>query len=184
MGAPGRSLKLAVGVELCHHRSAGSGKAESLGLYTELKRRNVFRVAIVYTAVAWLLLQISDTLGPALHLPEWFVSGVAFLLILGFPVAIVLAWAFELTPDGLKAETKSDAPDTGAGTSSKQLNFIVVAALVMALGYFVIDQVLLNEGPETLAVASRAGFKFYTSVEKFKEYVGRDILAVIDEDAA
>ncbi|MEJ2523759.1 MAG: tetratricopeptide repeat protein [Gammaproteobacteria bacterium] len=116
-------------------------------------------MAIVYTAVAWLLLQISDTLGPALHLPEWFVSGVAFLLILGFPVAIVLAWAFELTPDGLKAETKSDAPDTGAGTSSKQLNFIVVAALVMALGYFVIDQVLLNEDPDIVATqaADQAG---------------------------
>ncbi len=71
-----------------------------MSLYAELKRRNVFKVGVVYLGVAWLLLQVSDTLGPALRLPEWFISAVAFLLILGFPVALVFAWAFELTPDG------------------------------------------------------------------------------------
>jgi len=59
-----------------------------LSLFNELKRRNVFRVGIAYAVVAWLLLQVSDTLVPALHLPEWFHSGVAFVLILGFPVAM------------------------------------------------------------------------------------------------
>jgi hypothetical protein len=71
----------------------------------ELKRRNVFRVALAYVIVAWLLLQVSDTLVPALYLPEWFHSGVAFLLILGFPLALLFAWAYELTPEGLKRET-------------------------------------------------------------------------------
>ena len=70
----------------------------------ELKRRNVFRVGIAYLIVAWLLLQISDTLVPALLLPEWFQSGVAFLLILGFPLALLFAWAFELTPEGIKLQ--------------------------------------------------------------------------------
>ena len=68
-----------------------------MGLYKELKRRNVFRVSVVYLVVAWLLLQIGDTLVPALRLPEWAVSLLAFFLILGFPVAIqpfflVAAW--------------------------------------------------------------------------------------------
>ncbi len=76
-----------------------------MSVFKELKRRNVFKVAIAYIIAAWLLLQISDTLVPALHLPEWFHSGVAFVLILGFPVAIILAWAFELTPEGLKRDT-------------------------------------------------------------------------------
>jgi TolB-like protein/Tfp pilus assembly protein PilF len=75
-----------------------------LSVFEELKRRNVFKVTVAYIIVAWLLLQVSDTLVPALHLPEWFHSGVAFVLILGFPVAIILAWAFELTPDGLKRD--------------------------------------------------------------------------------
>ena len=75
-----------------------------MSVFDELKRRNVFKVAVAYIIAAWLLLQVSDTLVPALHLPEWFNSGVAFVLILGFPVAIILAWAFELTPDGLKRD--------------------------------------------------------------------------------
>ena len=68
-----------------------------MSLIKELKRRNVFRVGVAYVIIAWLLLQVSDTLVPALYLPQWFQSGVAFLLILGFPVALIFAWAFELT---------------------------------------------------------------------------------------
>ena len=60
-----------------------------MNFFSELKRRNVFKVAAAYIIVAWLLLQVSDTLVPALHLPEWFHSGVAFLLIMGFPVAMI-----------------------------------------------------------------------------------------------
>jgi hypothetical protein len=120
-----------------------------LTFYTELKRRNVIKVAIVYFAVAWLLLQVSDTLGPALHLPEWFVSAVAFLLILGFPIALVFAWAFELTPDGLKRETKADPAAPSAGSTGKSQNLIVVAALVVVLSYFVIDKFAVDSGRDT-----------------------------------
>ncbi len=120
-----------------------------MSLYTELRRRNVFKVAIVYTAVAWLLLQVSDTLGPALRLPEWFISAVAFLLILGFPVAVVFAWAFDLTPEGLKRETKADSDASEGARTDSKLNHIVVAALVLALGYFVIDKYVLDAGTDT-----------------------------------
>jgi TolB-like protein/Flp pilus assembly protein TadD len=124
-------------------------KGGELSFYTELRRRNVFKVAIVYSAVAWLLLQVSDTLGPALHLPEWFVSAVVFLLILGFPVAIVFAWAFDLTPEGLRKETNADPAAPTAGKSDKQLNHIVVAVLVLALGYFVFDKVVIDSEQDT-----------------------------------
>ena len=105
-------------------------------------------MAIVYTAIAWLLLQVSDTLGPALYLPEWFVSAVAFLLILGFPVAIVFAWAFDLTPEGLRRETKVDPDASDGGRTESKLNRVVVAALVLVLGYFVIDMYVLESGPD------------------------------------
>jgi TolB-like protein/Flp pilus assembly protein TadD len=124
-------------------------KGGELSFYTELRRRNVFKVAIVYSAVAWLLLQVSDTLGPALHLPEWFVSAVVFLLILGFPVAIVFAWAFDLTPEGLRRETNADPAAPTAGKSDKQLNHVVVAVLVLALGYFVFDKVVIDSEQDT-----------------------------------
>jgi len=129
-------------------------KGRNLSFYSELRRRNVFKVAIVYSAVAWLLLQVSDTLGPALHLPEWFVSAVAFLLILGFPVSIIFAWAFDLTPEGLKRETKADPTAPMAGKTGKTLNHIVVAALVLALGYFVFDKFVLEPSRDTSGSAT------------------------------
>ncbi len=129
-------------------------KGGKLSFYTELRRRNVFKVAIVYIAVAWLLLQVSDTLGPALHLPEWFVSAVAFLLILGLPVAIIFAWAFDLTPEGLKRETNAEPTAPMAGKTGKKLNYIVVAALVLALSYFVFDKVALDSGRDAAGIST------------------------------
>jgi TolB-like protein len=125
-----------------------------LSFYTELKRRNVFKVAVVYSAVAWLLLQVSDTLGPALHLPEWFVSAVAFLLILGFPVSVIFAWAFDLTPEGLKMEAKADPAAPEAGQTGRKLNRIVVAVLVLALSYFVIDKVVFDSSRDTAGTST------------------------------
>jgi TolB-like protein len=125
-----------------------------LSLYTELRRRNVFKVAIVYTAVAWLLLQVSDTLGPALHLPEWFISAVAFLLILGFPVAIVLAWAFDLTPEGLRREAQADPAAPEAEKADRKFNHLIVAALLLALSYFVIDKLVFDSGWDTSDTSS------------------------------
>ncbi len=75
-----------------------------MSFFEELKRRNVFRVAIAYIVIAWLLLQVGDTLAPALHLPDWVNTTLAFFLILGFPLAVFFAWAFELTLEGLKNE--------------------------------------------------------------------------------
>ena len=71
-------------------------------LFAELKRRRVFKVAAVYGAVAFVVLQVADIMVPALALPEAITRAVALLLILGFPIALVLAWAFELTPEGMK----------------------------------------------------------------------------------
>ena len=71
-------------------------------LFAELKRRRVFKVAAVYGGVAFVVLQVADILVPALALPDSVTRTIALLLILGFPVALVMAWAFELTPEGMK----------------------------------------------------------------------------------
>ena len=75
--------------------------------FAELKRRNVYRVAVAYAVVAWLLIQISDTVFPRLHLPDWGVTLVIVLVLLGFPIALLLAWAFELTPQGIQLTAPS-----------------------------------------------------------------------------
>ena len=70
-----------------------------MGLFQELRRRKVTRVAAVYVVTAWLLLQIVDVVGDPLGLPDWFAKVVIVLLAIGLPVALIVAWAFELTPD-------------------------------------------------------------------------------------
>ena len=79
------------------------------GLLAELRRRNVIKIAVAYAVVAWLLVQVVATIEEPLRLPGWFDTAVIVLLAIGFPVALVLAWAFELTPQGLKREGKASA---------------------------------------------------------------------------
>src|SRR4029077_12375147 len=84
----------------------GPGKANeragSIGLFAELKRRNVCKVAFSYAVVAWLLMQVASQIFPFFEIPNWAVRLVVLLLVIGFPVALILAWAFELTPEGIK----------------------------------------------------------------------------------
>ena len=115
-----------------------------MSLFNELKRRNVFKVTAAYIIVAWLLLQISDTLVPALHLPEWFHSGVAFLLILGFPVALIFAWAFELTPEGLKKEKEVDRTQSITHFTGRKLDFTIIGLLLVAAGYLAFDKFVID----------------------------------------
>src|SRR5262249_50697683 len=70
--------------------------------FAELKRRNVYKVAIAYGVVAWLLMQVASQIFPFFEIPNWSVRLVVLLLIIGFPIALILAWAFELTPEGIK----------------------------------------------------------------------------------
>jgi hypothetical protein len=70
--------------------------------FAELKRRNVYKVAVAYAVVGWLVVQIASTLLPTFHAPEWVLQTLVVLVALGFPIALVLAWAFELSPEGIK----------------------------------------------------------------------------------
>ena len=70
--------------------------------YDELKRRKVTRVAVVYLVAAWVVLEVTSVVAPALNLPSWTTTLVLYLLAIGFPVALVLAWMFDITPDGIK----------------------------------------------------------------------------------
>ena len=129
-----------------------------MSLYDELKRRNVFRVIITYLIVAWLLLQVSDTLVPALFLPAWFHSGVAFALILGFPVAVILAWALELTPEGLKRERNVERSESIRQQSGRKLDFIIIALLAGVIVFLGARDLLENkdDSPITAPVVDKS----------------------------
>ena len=79
-----------------------------MNFFTELKRRNVFRVGVVYVIATWLILQVVDIVFPGLGLPGWTITFVIALLAIGVPVAVILAWAFEITPEGIKKEKDVD----------------------------------------------------------------------------
>jgi TolB-like protein/Flp pilus assembly protein TadD len=116
-----------------------------VSLFDELRRRNVFRVAIAYAVVAWLLLQVGDTLVPALLLPEWTNRLLALLLILGFPLALFFAWAFELTPEGIKPEKSVRRDESIAPVTGRKLDRLIIALLAIAVVYFAWDKFVSRE---------------------------------------
>ena len=86
-----------------------------MSFFTELKRRNVFKVGIAYTIVAWLLIQVTSTVAPALHLPDWTLTFIVYLTIIGLPLALFLAWVYELTRRGSKPPRPRDRHNTIPG---------------------------------------------------------------------
>ena len=114
----------------------------------ELKRRNVIKVAIAYAIVAWLLIEIASTVFPILHLPEWTVTLVTVLLMLGFPVALFFAWAYELTPAGLQ---RDDGAPVHRYARGRKLDFIIIFLLLGAVGYLALET-SVGEGLRVLEV--------------------------------
>ena len=105
------------------------------GLFKELMRRNVFRVGVAYAVLSWLLMQVADMLAPLLSLPESFSRILLAILVIGFPLALFFAWAFELTPEGLKTTAEVDADASITHNTGQKLNYVIAAALVTALGF-------------------------------------------------
>src|SRR6476469_1950614 len=113
-------------------------KMSERNFFAELKRRNVYKVAVAYAVVAWLTIQVAATIVPALHLPDTITTTVVVIVLLGFPIALVLAWAFELTAGGLKRTEDADAlvatnPGVAAQSSRKSYAWIYVIGISAAL---------------------------------------------------
>src|SRR6185503_11704279 len=94
--------------------------------FAELKRRNVYKVAVAYAVVAWLLVQVATQVFPFLEIPNWVVRLVIALVVIGFPIALVIAWAFEVTPEGIKRTEIADAMPAAKGQKKHAWIFIVV----------------------------------------------------------
>jgi TolB-like protein len=115
-----------------------------VSLYSEIKRRNVLRVGIAYLAGTWLLIQILETLFPIFGLEETSIRIVVILLAIGFIPAIVLAWVFERTPEGLRKESEIDRDAGVAGGDSKAFDRIVIIVLALGMAYFAFDKFVLD----------------------------------------
>jgi len=111
----------------------------------ELRRRNVIRVAIAYAILTWILIEVTSTTFPILNLPEWTVTLVTVLLLIGFPVALILAWAFELTPEGIKLEKDVVRTDSITHVTGRKLDFIIIGVLVIGIAFLLADKFYLTE---------------------------------------
>src|SRR4026208_1515103 len=103
--------------------------------FAELKRRNVYKVAIAYAVVAWLLMQIATQVSPFLEIPNWAIRLVIMLIAIGFPIALLIAWAFELTPEGLKRTESADELPKKSSRNRAWI-YVVIVAGVISVGVF------------------------------------------------
>ena len=104
-----------------------------MSFFEELKRRNVVRVGFAYAVVSWVVLQIMDVTTQAFDLPIWAPKLIFVMLAIGAIPALIFAWAFEITPDGLKKEADVDRSTSVVGATGRKLNYVIVAALVLAV---------------------------------------------------
>ncbi len=124
-------------------------------LFAELKRRNVFKVGAAYLALGWVVVQITATLTPALHLPESALRLVTWIGVIGFPIVLVFAWIYELTPEGLKRESEIERRESITHITGRKLDFIIIGLLVAAIAITALDRFVPRSDP-TVAVGARS----------------------------
>ncbi len=126
------------------------------GFFTELRRRNVFRVAAAYAVIAWILVEVLSTVLPMFGVPEWVLRVLVILLVAGFVPAVIFAWAFEITPEGIKREHEVDRTQSITDQTAKKLDVVVIILLVVGIGVFTVDRFVLSprvaDAPEVLSI--------------------------------
>jgi TolB-like protein len=108
-----------------------------MSFFAELKRRNVVRVGIAYIVIGWFLAQLAEFAFENFGAPDWVLKTFVAVLLLGLPLALFFAWAFELTPEGIKREKDVDRSQSITPLTGRKLDFVIIGALVLALGYFI-----------------------------------------------
>jgi adenylate cyclase len=157
--------------------------------FQELKRRNVIRVGAAYAVVAWLLIEVSDTIFPRLGIPEWTVTFVIVLLLLGLPLALFLAWAYELTPDGLRRETEVATQEAGSTGSRRRMDRFIVAGLVVVIAIMGAERIWFaggeapslsdSTGEISIGVLAFANMSEDPENEHFADGISEEILNIL-----
>ena len=119
-----------------------------MSFFEELKRRNVFRVAIAYIILSWLMAQVAELLLETFGSPDWVLKTLLALFLIGFPFAVFFAWAFEMTPEGIKKEKDVDRSQSITPKTGHKLDRTIIVVLVLALGYFAWDKFAKTAPPE------------------------------------
>jgi TolB-like protein/cytochrome c-type biogenesis protein CcmH/NrfG len=139
---------------------AAQGATERMaqpGFLQELKRRHVWRVAVAYAVVGWLLIQVATQVFPIFHMPDWTAQLVVLLVLLGFPVALIFAWVFEMTPEGIRRTEPVDSPEARPEFEARQvgrkLNTVIIGVLILAVALLGWRLLMVRHMPATVAAA-------------------------------
>jgi len=125
-----------------------------LSLFEELKRRNVFRVAVGYIVSSWLLVQVADIVLENIAAPAWVMQTIMLVLALGFPVVVFFSWAYEVTSEGIKRESEINRSQSITQVTGRKLDRSITAVLVIALAFLAVDKLVLSAGREKAAIES------------------------------
>ena len=115
-------------------------------IWDELKRRKVVKVAVAYAIVGWILVEVSSTVFPVLQIPDWAIALVTMLIILGFPIALILSWAYDLTPRGIERTKSAPLSESATKVSGRKFNFVIIGVLVIAVALLAVDRFMLDTG--------------------------------------
>ena len=125
-------------------------------LFRELKRRNVFRVGIAYVIAAWLILQVVDLVLDAMPAPDWVMQVFLLGTAVGFPLALLFAWAFEMTPEGVKREKDVDRSQSITQQTGRKLDYVIIAVLISAVAILLVDKFVLQDETTGDAVTDKS----------------------------
>jgi hypothetical protein len=117
-----------------------------MSVFSELKRRNIFRVGLLYVIASWIILQVTEVGVSLVHIPTWVGKLILVLLTVGFPLLLIFSWVYEITPDGLKKESKVDSGRSITDKTAGKLNCALIVLVVLAVTGFVVDH-FLPEAP-------------------------------------
>ena len=131
---------------ICRQSSGANVLPGMNGFFAELRRRNVYKVAIAYAIVAWLLIQAASILFPTFEAPAWVMKVFVTAIILGFPVALIFAWAFEITPEGIKRAEDVDLSKSITHRTGRKLDFLIIAVLLLIVATFAYQR--FGSGPK------------------------------------
>ncbi len=151
-----------------------------MSILSELKRRNVFRMTVLYIVAAWLIMQVTEVLITLAHLPHWIGPTIIWLLAIGFPISLIFSWFYEITPGGISLEKNVDPEQSITHVTGRRLDFLVISLLCAAVILFAYDKWWISGPPEkSIAVLPFTNMSDDPEQEYFSDGISEELLNLL-----